>query len=193
MITVNELRYEKTFNLGNYSSEKVGIAVALEKEENPGAILKKLMSFVETRGEGEFSGAAPGAVVQEVVAQFKTPVAKEVKAKEPKVQKPKAEKVTIKEPEAEAEIEAAAEEATEVVVEEQKKKVVKNKNTPYNRADSLHKALLSKMLDSREKNWRAKAAKAKEVSEQMAGVDFLSEEGTLLESFVTKFLESFKA
>lgn len=41
--------YERTFNLGNYESEKIGIELSVEEEEKAGDVLQKAKEFVESK------------------------------------------------------------------------------------------------------------------------------------------------
>lgn len=41
------LSYERTFNLGNYQSEKIGCELALDSNDNPNEALARAKAFVE--------------------------------------------------------------------------------------------------------------------------------------------------
>jgi hypothetical protein len=44
---VVNLTYERTFNLGNYQSEKIGVEVALDSNDNANEALERAKKFVE--------------------------------------------------------------------------------------------------------------------------------------------------
>lgn len=44
---VKEVIYNKTFALGNYQNEKLGVVIELNENEDPGEAMKKARDFVE--------------------------------------------------------------------------------------------------------------------------------------------------
>ena len=44
---VTSLNYERTFNKGNYESEKIGIEIALDSQDKAGEALTRAKQFVE--------------------------------------------------------------------------------------------------------------------------------------------------
>jgi hypothetical protein len=41
------LNYERTFNLGDYQSEKIGVSISLDSDDTPNDALKRARAFVE--------------------------------------------------------------------------------------------------------------------------------------------------
>ena len=150
----NEIRYDKTFNLGDYQSEKIGSTIVLEDGEDPSKALRELIEFVHSRGITKVSKEIPQSTQMELTKDI-NPNPTEEKTK---VEKPKKEKVTV--------------------VPE-----VKAKTTPYNRDSDLHKKLVGELLDKNCTGWRKTPSKAKDASVKLAGVEFLDSEGLVLKSF----------
>lgn len=198
-----EVRFDATINLGNYSSEKLGVTYSMAERENVFSVINLCKDVVY------------GRAVPETVEVKKEEPKKEVKAA---VEKPKAATATkpkvtkAAKEEAEAAVDAVvAEEETkeEVAVEEtvaeevkeepkkEKRVIAKAKATPYDRANESHKRLLSAFLDKSQPNWKSKEviAKASKTSQLLseAGEDFLDGDGVLLQSFKDKFLEQLRA
>lgn len=67
----NELRYTRKNNVGNYSTEEIGISVVLEEGDKPSELFPKLKQFVTDRLEKQApvvaAPVAPAVPVQQSV------------------------------------------------------------------------------------------------------------------------------
>ncbi len=169
-----EVRYDATYNRGNYESEKIGATAQVGDNEDPADVLAKLKDLCS----GKTPAKAEKSIAKEEVVETAEEV-KETPVEKPKKQK-KAKETPAPEPEAEVEV---AEEKPVV-----KKKA--SKATPYNRANDLHKKLLGQFLDGVVKGWRedsAVKARCGQASVDLNGTDFLDEEGMIIDSFKAAF------
>lgn len=173
-MNITLLKYEHTFNLGNYESEKFGAECMLTEGEDSVKASASLIEFVMAKGKVVTSGLVaktsdPAAkeTVTEVSDSVKSdePVQLELPVEEPVVEKPKKEK------------KAAA--------PKKEKKV----NVPYDRSNELHKKLIGEILDKKHTGWRKDPIKAKEASIAAEGEAFLDDKGQVLESFLVYFAE----
>lgn len=202
---INEIKYGFTFNKGNYESERVDIAASPDQGETPYEILELLKGIVH--GKPVEVKPKPTPKAKEVVKEEVKPVVEEdakdavevdlaaVKRKQGRRTK-----------EVTAIVEKAAEEASNARVKEENDKVVamaeakaaakqgdpkpkklRTAGTPYNRDLDLHKRLIATFLDAEFKTWKTNVPKAKAASIAVNGTEFLSEEGTILESFKEAF------
>jgi hypothetical protein len=171
---VNEIKYTRRNNLGNYEHEEICVGVSVEDGDNASTILKQAISFVSTKGETDFSS---------VMVDPPAPKAK----KETSVAK----KETPKKVEEETKAEIKAEEKSSPVAEEEpkveEKKATRVKDTPYDRSNELHKKLLSEYLDTAHKGWKSEVQKAVTVSIKMVGKPFLNSEGSIIKDFKESF------
>jgi hypothetical protein len=79
----------------------------------------------------------------------------------------------------------------EIKVEEiptpvKKEKKTKEKFETYDRANQVHKKLMSKILDEKYPNWESDTSKAAAASRMMVGENFLDKEGNILQEFIEK-------
>lgn len=171
---ITEITYGKKFNLGNYESEEYRLTAVLDEDENTiGAIAALKLEVIE----------AQSGVTFKVEASEPEPVMKP---------KPKKAKKVIDEPipdetgESDPEIQDPAPKA---------KKKFKKKATTYDRANEIHKKLFSASLAEIAPSWKstdAGKAKAKQLSRDSDGVDFLDDDGDVLESFVVAMKKGMK-
>ncbi|OPZ24339.1 MAG: hypothetical protein BWZ03_00219 [bacterium ADurb.BinA186] len=171
-----EVRYDATYNRGNYESEKIGATAQVGDNEDPADVLAKLKDLC--------SGKAPARAEKSIVKE--DPVETTEAAQETTVDKPKRSKKAKETPAPQPQEEA--EEAVEEKAAPAPKK--KSKATPYNRANDLHKKLVGQFLDSIQKGWRddsAVKARCGQASVDLNGTDFLDEEGVIIESFKEAF------
>jgi hypothetical protein len=85
------------------------------------------------------------------------------------------------------------EEKTEETVVAKAKPKLKSANTKYDRNLDIHKKLFSEILDKGiGASWRTNAAKAKEVSTKVEGIDFMDAGGSVLPEFKEKVLSLMK-
>lgn len=176
----NGLRYERTFNRGQYESEKIMIEVALEDGESPNSVLKEMMDFVNSKGETSLSSSTK-------VVATSAPEKTEVVKKEKKT----AAKETVVEVKKEVEtasVEAAKETAAEEKSPEVKAKKTKETFTKYDRNSDLHKKLIAEFLDDAFPQWKSKAQIAKEMSLKLNGEDFMDRDGLVIKPFRKEFL-----
>jgi hypothetical protein len=172
---INEIKYEKTFNLGNYESEKIGVSCAVDEGESSYAVLAAMKIFVSKRG-------------LEIPEEEEKP--QNVEAPEQKEQET---------PKVKAETETA-ETPKESSKPEKKKggggaKVKRVKGTPYTRESEIHKKLFSELLFREFPKWNSSPegkAKGKEVSLKVVGQEFLDSEGLVIPSFLDTVRELMK-
>lgn len=190
-----EVRIDATINMGNYSSEKIGVTYVMGENED----IFKTIAMCKDVVYGK-------AVVTnvDVVTEQKTAPATATEKKAPATVTKKKDVAPTTEKKVLAETAAApvAEEnkAEEVATEqktapEPKRNIAKVKNTVYNRGSEDHKRLLSAFLDKAFPNWKSKEyiKKASEISASLSEKeDFLDGEGVILESFKQKFLAGLK-
>jgi len=181
---INEVKFTKRFNIGNYEHEEYTVGAAIGEDENPLTVMSSLKAFVI----GAYSNNEP--VYSGVVDSAPEPVVAEEKVSKPKKTKA-APAPVVEEEQLELPQEAAPvveEEVVAEVKEEPKAKAVrKAKASPYTRGNDVHKKLLGEFLDTAYPGWRDNAAKAVEVSKLMVGKDFLDAEGTVVDSFKADF------
>lgn len=159
-----EIRYDYTFNKGNYESEKIGATVAPVLETDTA---ERLLAYAKAIVHGYVTGnnyvADPKQMELEPIVEEKEEPKKKTKSK--KVAK------------------AVEEKVEEKVEEVEEKPAAKVKGaTPYNRADALHKKLIGELLDRECPNWK-KEGKGLAASKAMEGKDFLDRDGQILPSF----------
>ena len=162
------VEYGYTWNRGNYESEKLSVSARVEEGEVATAVIETLKKIVH--------GEALAVV--------------EPKKEEPKPQE--AEK--LKEPEAEAPVseeKPQAEKKKQVETKATKKKLNAAKMTTYSRENQGHKNMVGELLSKTFPDWKKTPQRAKDVSAQMEGTDFLDEEGLILQSFKEKFKEAY--
>jgi len=167
-----EVRYDRTFNLGSYESEKLGVTYSMADGED----IFKAIEHVKS------------------VVLGKNVVKEEVKVVEAKKEEPKKKKADPK-PVEKVE-ESVEEETVEEPVKEEPKKKKAGKTITYNRKDDIHKKRLAEFLDADFPKWKDPAIlkKAASISAEFDGKEaFLDAEGNILDSFKTNFLGKLKA
>jgi hypothetical protein len=194
MINVFEIRFKKTWNLGNYESETLEAACQLTEGECAVTAKEELIAFV--KGETVKEQPAPTQAVeteQPKKAEKKVAAKKEkappVKTESPVVDEaqPVKEDAVVVAPAVEPVVEEVKEEAAPKAKKEKKFKAVA---TPYNRENDLHKKLLGELLDKSYPTWKKDPSKAKAASQLLAGKDFLDTEGKVIESFKSALAEA---
>lgn len=189
-LKIYDARYERTFKVADYESEKFSLATAVEEGDN----VAEMFDGMKTIVKNSFSGKAVGVDKTTTTSMAKgTPIAK---TETTTTTLPKEDKKV------EAKVEAKKEEPAkkETKVETKKEtpaattKEKKSKATKYLRANDDHRGTVGSIFDKLLPNWRdipeAKAT-AKELSMSMEGEDFLDENGKILESFNEKIKEKF--
>lgn len=180
---LNTLNYMKRFNNGNWEHEEISVGIMVEDGESASEVLKQAMSFVLTKGETDLPLTMISGTPEPKAAPAKkaAKVKEEVVKAEPKVEAAK-EEVAKAEPKVEPKADSTPEPAKEV-----EKKATRVKETPYDRANELHKKLVAEFLDTAHKGWKSNAAKAVAVSTKMAGKPFLNSEGSIIKEFKEAF------
>jgi hypothetical protein len=159
---INEVRYTKRFNMGNYEHEEFTISAILEGDDTCLDVVNTMKTEIEI---------ARGTVPVLQAAKKQKPVEKEEEPTE----------------EAEPTMPIAAKTA--------KKAAKKTKAKPvqvYERANDTHKEIFSQMLNRVYPSWKTSAESknaAKQASQALNGVEFLDENGVVLESFQEKVQE----
>jgi hypothetical protein len=187
---VNGLKYSKKFNLGNYESEEICVDVSVPEGEDPGQVLESMMTFVKSQGRVPLSQVeqiSPAAEAAKEEAKAEKAAAKAEKKAAQVKDKSAAKEETVMD-----KVEEKAAEAVTEKADKTEKKTFKAKPANYDRALDLHKKLVSEMLDANVPGWKAKASKAKEVSESLAGEAFLDAEGKVIAAFKDKFVAKMK-
>lgn len=201
---VNELKYTRRFNLGNYEHEEISVGVVVGDKESPAEVLIAAMEFVQSKGakDLEIPGNEPTSAPPLALVTDNTTAPKDAPAPAPaaeKKAKPAAVKTTPSaaapaaapaEKKAKVEVAAAAKPETpephpDPAPDLNKKFRVKGQVTKYNRNLDLHKKLVAEILDTEHQGWRANAIKARDASIllEKENVDFLDAEGKVLDSF----------
>ena len=210
---ITELKYERTWNLGNFESEKLSAQAVLEEGDDAEAAVSQLIIFVNERKASQKVEAteakAPKAEVkkEEPKPEVKAEPAKEECHEEeneevqaapsgekrgrgrPKKTKPPTELDLMATPAPEPKQEEVAQgteeiEAPQAEAPAAKKVTFKEAATNYNRDVELHRKILAETLTRCVPNWKSKAAQAKEVSQKLEGAPFLDSEGRVLNTFV---------
>jgi len=167
---VSEVKFTKRYNVGNYEHEEYSLNAVLEEDENHVEAMSQLKA--------------------DVIAAYT-----EEKSTVKKSTKKAAAAVVEEEEEETTETETSDEEDTAEEVEEEPvlaakkgkaKKTFKKKAQVYQRSNDTHKELFSGVMNAVAPAWKKTTeskAKAKEVSMKFEGVDFLDENGSVLETF----------
>jgi hypothetical protein len=187
---VTELVYGYTKNMGNYESEKIEVRTQLDENEKPLEVLSEMKEFVKN---GTDFSPKTEKLAEEKAVENKTekPLEPQVSDEKPKApKKTKAKKTTEEEAPAE---EKAEEEAKAPAKEEEKTKKFREKSTPYDRTNELHKKFFGQILDGLVPGWRQdkgeKKAKCVKISQELNGQAFLDSEGLVLPEFKAKMTE----
>lgn len=186
MIKITEVRYEFTFNKGNYQSEKVGVTAAISEGESFLDTMSELKKIVHQFGEGAIEPKVfptPNEQNTEVLSVNKEEDKESpIQATEEKP-KAKAGRKPLVSPEKKEELKK---ERLKEGLEKAATKV-KSKMTVYNRELDLHKRLFGEQLTAIIPDWKKTAmAKAKEASASLNGEEFLDNEGVVTQSFKEK-------
>lgn len=198
-----QMTFSKTWNLGDYNSEKFEVVAGVEETDVPQVAASDLINFVKTKGNSEITAGQVAQVVKNETTSTKV-VEKTNKSSETKKPKGKdAANETVAEPENKKEEanngnkeksgEKSSEKTSEKTVSEKSEKVKSGKTTPYSPNEPVHKKLVGEFLDKAAPSWRTNTAPYKEVSSQMQDVEFLDSEGLILESFKVEFLNKVEA
>lgn len=177
---ITTLGYERTWNLGDYNSEKIISGCIIDEGEEASEALKNLIAFVNSKGDDKVNSAQPAEP-------------KPKKDKKPKEDKPA--KNTEPEPSDDNEEggdngeEKSEKEAKKETKVEKEKKPRKQTNTPYDPDNALHKKLVGEFLDKKAPKWRSNTDPYKLASRELSGSDFQDAEGMVLDSFVSEFLK----
>lgn len=212
---INELKYTKRFNVGNYEHEEISVGVAVEAGESASEVLQQMKEFVATRGiapitsingpvvEGN-TGAMEMAAATSISAAPSEPAAQAPKRgrkpKEPAAQAEQSAVVQLPEtvkidpklasptPETKPSLSVVKEEPKQDPAPESKPKFRERKLTKYSRGNELHKKMVVDYLDSKYPDWKkSMAVKAKDVSAKLENTDFLDAEGMMLPTFKEAF------
>lgn len=216
---INELKYERTWNLGSYESEKIACQAVVEEGENAEQVLREIIEFVTTKGRHQEHQKgvqkAPetlkrdSAPVEEIIRQgesreeskdaqapSESSQEKKRRGRPPMVKPPSAIQIaSTPAPSEQLELVPEVVEPPAVVVEAPPavQAKVDKKTTPYNRSIELHKKIVAENLDRHFPNWKSNAGKAKLVSEALEGKPFLDNEGRILQSFVDQLVSAMSA
>ena len=188
---INEIKYEKKFNLGNYESETITVGAAVNDNEDPILVLASLKKFVESRG---ITASEPVAEEQLELKPLPLEVteAPVVALEEEKPKKAKKQRLKAAvEPWTEdvAAVEETPDPAPAPAPAPAPKKASKLGTTPYNRDLDIHKKILvSALNDQLGNDWKTKSAKVRDASIKLQGEPFLDKEGLLLQSFMESFI-----
>lgn len=164
---VTEASLIKRYNTGDFEYEEYSLVAQLDEEESASAALLFLKEEIKTA----YAGKAIEKQKEEGPKNDSAPKKKKASKKK---------ETEVAEPE-------ETEEAEEVAAEETPKKK-KKKVSPqtYDRTNEKHKAILSGILKSVAPNWKKSDAlvkKAKRLSKEMQGKDFLDDNGEIYKSF----------
>ncbi len=202
---VNLVKYEYTFNKGNYESEKIGIELSPDEGVSASEALAEAKAFVHEGQEVENAGKKTSQ---------KNKHTNDAPSRKSKAQKEEAdEEAGDDEVEITEEDDEAAEEkpktkgkktAAKKVVEEPKEDEEQEEEKPktkkkargasaYDRTDDTHKKLFSEKLDQKFPDWRTKKSKmAKLASSKLNGTDFLDSDGDVIPEFVAALVKLMK-
>lgn len=175
---INEVKYERKFNLGNYESEMIAVGAAVSENEDPGEVLQQLKQFVHSGGAICPTTTNEPAITEE--ANIEPPKEKRTRKKK---EDPDVDKTAESAPDTESDPQEAPPKA---------KTKVKSAATKYDRTNDLHKKLLTDLLDKNKPGWKANASASKEASAKVNGEPFLDSEGLVLPEFKEKFLQLLK-
>jgi hypothetical protein len=196
-----QMTFSKTWNLGDYNSEKFEVIAGVEETDIPQMAAKDLILFVKSKGTSEVSMGQITKPVEKTEKAAENNVDKTVKTAENKKTKVKAvaETETTKQEANNGNKEKDSEKSSEeiksekVVSQKTSEKVKVGKTSPYNPDEPLHKKLVGEFLDKAAPSWRNNTAPYKEVSGIMKAEPFLDGEGLILESFKIQFIENVEA
>lgn len=185
---INELKYERTFNLGQYESEKIGVGVAVDADkENPSEVLAQMISFVNTKGLTPITSKNEPVVEKAEPKKAAPPEKKPEPAKEEVALVAEAPKAVVEAPKATAPEKKPRLDKTKSTMPKETKVKVSAAITPYDRTNDLHKKLVTELLDDASPSWKTKAVLAKETSAKMQGKPFLNSEGHIILDFRQEF------
>lgn len=157
---VIEVRVDATVRKAEFESEKVGITAIVEETDDYRNVIQELKDFIY--GKKTSDKKTKTAIVKE---EIKETVKEEVKVEDnPTVLK------TVEE--------------TPTPIKKEKK--TKEKFEAYDRANQVHKKLMSKILDEKYPDWESDTSKAAAASRMMVGENFLDKEGNILQEFIEK-------
>lgn len=187
---INLIKYEYTFNKGNYESEKIGIELHPGEDATAAEVLAEAKSFVH-------DGQEPSNEEQKDAAKNKrTNDAAGRKSKTTKKVEEEDEEITDEEGPKGKGISKKHVSKEDDSDDEEKPKAGKKKArgaSPYDRSDETHKKLFSEKLDQEIPTWRDKKSKeAKDASVELNGSDFLDNDGDVVPEFTAKLMKLMK-
>ncbi len=195
-----EIKYARRINLGNYEHEEVAITAVLDEDDSAVEGIGELKKMVAEAVAAGDTGSLPGVSAKD--PKGKTPA---VEKKTEKKAGEKKGKAVEEKPDDEVESDDAdvSDSQEEETIEEEKeekkpaagKKGFKKKASPYSRTNDTHKALFSEKLTELFPKWKgsdAGKAKAKQISKDLDGEEFLDSEGEMLPSFIASLKKGMK-
>ncbi len=199
---VVEVKYTKRFNLGNYEHEEISLTAAVEDDGDMN-IVEEILGL-KTMAESAHSGATKGADEEQAPLEDAGPEEEETpeekpKAKPAKKSKPAPTTAPSKEVEEDGtDEETVDEDGTDEEEEEEKpapKKKFKKSGTVYQRSNETHKKIFADHLTNLIPKWKASEAskaKAKKLSLELDGKDFLDADGKGVPSFIAALKKGMK-
>jgi len=176
---INEIKFTKRFNIGEYQHEEYGVSYTVNEEECPAKAMQNLKKFIQDAHSNKLS-----VKLEEVVE-----VGAEVKTEKGEVRD--AEMVVV-----EPELEAPDHLEKPKKVGRKRKSRSKSdfvKNVPYNRELPEHKKELAAILNKEVPNWKAteeSKAAAKELSIELHTTKFMDgKTGEVLQAFIDKIIK----
>ena len=166
---ITSIDYLRRLNLGNYEYEELKASALVGENDSAEICFIALKEFVENSL----------GIVKETKEQLPLPIVKE----EPKIEETKAKEVKVEE-------EVKKKKERKSVAETKPVKKI-SKATMYDRVLETHKSLIGAFLDTKYPKWRKNELikKATQASKNLNGIEFLDENGEMLESFKIKFCE----
>ena len=167
---VREVRYTRVFNVGPYEKEEYCLLATLEEDSGKTAreCIDSLRKEVLSSHKAVSMDAAAASPVKEA----------------PKTRGKKAAKAEV--------VEEEAEEVEEEAVAPKAARKTKAKTSNYSRSNETHKAMFAEALNANFPKWKktdAAKAKAKKLSQDLDGTEFLDADGEILESFMDAMAE----
>lgn len=188
-----EVKYSKRFNDGNYEHTEISIAAQVDGDDVVECVSQLKEAVYSSRNQeatGETAPVKDSAPVEEAEEEQEEIIEKPKRNKKPKVE----EEVEAEAEEETEEEEAEAEEEQEEEVDDKKKKRFRSKAAPYDRTNEVHRSIFLGALKEIDQKWNssdAKKARAKKVSVNLDGTDFLDKEGEILPGFVKEMRKAF--
>ena len=181
---INEIKYTKRFNVGNYEHEEYSVAYSVSENESPEASMMKMKNFIQDSFTNTLGKSA--------AVNTPSPAPK----KEKPASKTKSVKVADDAP-ADKEVDTEKEFKKETSEpKEPKKKRNQKKNVVYNRDLAEHKTEMASILNRDFPEWKAtpeSKAAAKALSGKLEGTPFLDgKTAAVLPEFVAAIADGMK-